>query len=214
MPSGTLYVLFSCFLGVIFQILNLHDWNIDFACWCSYKYLNSGPGSISGVFVHARHRVSQLKRKLCGWWGQKPADRFDMLGGFRSLDGAGGLMLSNPPVLPTVCLLASLEIFVEAGMENLRAKSVELTGYLESLLDSEIGHRIKILTPRDKERRGCQLSLLLDCPAKPVQKILQADGIVCDVREPNVLRIAPCPLYNSFVDVARFIFSLKSALTR
>lgn len=192
--------------------LKLHDWNVDFAAWCTYKYLNAGPGGIAGAFVHDRH--SKLDRpRFAGWWGVDPHTRFKMAYDTPFQDGVRGLQLSNPPVLQTVSLLASLNVFAEATMPALRQKSEKLTGYLEALLDATFGDKyFTIITPREKERRGAQLSLLLKSPVRPIHDKLLSLGVVIDMREPNVLRVAPAPLYNSYTDVYRFIQTFKQVL--
>jgi kynureninase len=198
--------------------LSLHDWGIDFAAWCTYKYLNAGPGSIGGIFVHEKHTNQDNKDKqvrvMAGWWGQSPETRFKMKHEWEGIRGAQAWQVSNPAVLPTVCLWASLSIFEDAGgMSAIRAKSLLLTGYLEYLIDSEIPKdQAEVITPRDPERRGCQLSLLTAMPVKPVHQQLEAAGVIVDVREPNVIRLAPCPLYNTFTEVHRFVTILKDSL--
>jgi kynureninase len=186
--------------------LSLHDWGIDFAVWCNYKYLNSGPGAIGGCFVHERHGKNLDLPRFAGWWGNDPATRFEM---HRRLDfipqtGADGWQISNPPILSAAPLLASLALFDEAGMEALRSKSIKLTGYLEYLLDRIEGRRFEIITPRDPAARGCQLSILVHDDPRGLYKTLRDENIVVDFREPNVIRIAPVPLYNTFHEVWRF----------
>ncbi|MFO7306438.1 MAG: kynureninase [Gammaproteobacteria bacterium] len=193
--------------------LHLHDWDVDFAVWCSYKYLNGGPGAIGGCFVHERHgRAFELPR-LAGWWGHDKRSRFAMPDNFVPLTGAEGWQISNPPILAAAPLLASLALFERAGLEPLRAKSIRLTGYLESLLRAWLGDTLEILTPRNAEARGCQLSLRLNMPSERARRIheqLHREGFVCDWREPDVIRVAPVPLYNSFVDVWQFANALRS----
>jgi kynureninase len=193
--------------------LQLHDWNVDFAVWCNYKYLNSGPGAVAGCFVHERHGESDLPR-FGGWWGNDPTTRFHMhlQPDFLPSEGADGWQISNPPILAMAPVRASLAIFDEAGMPALRAKSERLTGYLEFLLDRVGSTRFEIITPRDPAQHGCQLSLLVRERPKEVLEQLHADGVICDFREPNVLRVAPAPLYNSFSDVWRFVETLTRLL--
>jgi kynureninase len=193
--------------------LSLHDWNVDFAAWCSYKYLNAGPGAIAGTFVHERHAANLSLPRMGGWWGNDPATRFRMHEEreFRPRAGADGWQLSNPPILAMAPLRASLGIFDEAGMESLRRKSVVLTGYLEWLLEQVAGKRFEVITPRAASERGCQLSLrILDRP-KETLGLLEASGVVADFRPPDVLRVAPVPLYNTFHEVWRLAEILRSA---
>jgi kynureninase len=185
--------------------LQLHDWGADFSVWCSYKYLNAGPGSVAGSFVHERHAKSAELPRLEGWWGQDKATRFQMGPEFHPTPGAEGWQLSNPPILSMAALRASLDIFDEAGMSSLRAKSLRLTAYLEYMLVQLQIQSLRILTPLDPEARGCQLSLALKQNGKAVFEVLMKGRIICDWREPDCIRIAPVPLYNSFADVHRFI---------
>jgi kynureninase len=196
-------------------VLQLHDWNVDFAVWCSYKYLNAGPGAVAGCFVHERHASRPDLPRFAGWWGNDPETRFKMHLNpeFEPRAGADGWQISNPPILSMASLQASLAIFDEAGMAALRAKSVKLTAYLESLIDRIPGRRIQIITPRTPERRGCQLSLLVHDGPRDILRALEARGIVADFREPNVIRVAPVPLYNTFHDVWAFSRALDE-LTR
>lgn len=235
--------------------LQLHDWNVDFACWCSYKYLNCGPGSIGGCFVHDRHTTSSSSPsnkdgappRLAGWWGHRLSDRFQMDPDFVPEDGVNGFRVSNPPVLLVAGARASLDLFdkvsesdtyscvtyfahisdhltlptshihthpilTQAGMDRLRKKSILLTGYLEALLRTELSDHVDIFTPADPHQRGCQLSLSFKVSVEEIHAALQAEGVVCDVRKPNVMRVAPAPLYNSFSDVFEFVNILKSTL--
>jgi len=255
--------------------LQLHHWGCDFACWCTYKYMNCGPGSLGGCFVHERHGkqptgadtsttavatstttstsssttgstssscgtyygTPPVPLRLAGWWGHRREDRFLMEPQFIPCEGANGFRLSNPPVLLVACIRASLDLFDQAGMEALRKKSLLLTGYLEQLLQSELADEVHIFTPSDPEARGCQLSLSFracmpsslemgsaaagsDSSAaaagqKDIDSILtalQSEGVMCDARKPNVIRIAPTPLYNSFRDVYDFVSILKTIL--
>jgi kynureninase len=194
--------------------LALHDWNVDFAVWCSYKYLNSGPGAIGGAFVHERHAQSDLPR-LAGWWGHDKQSRFAMPPTFVALPGAEGWQVSNPPILAAAPLLASLALFEEAGLARLRAKSELLTAYLEALLQAKAAAALTILTPADRQARGCQLSLRLHRSAEAARVIhteLTELGFICDWREPDVIRVAPVPLYNTFVDVWEFADALGALL--
>ena len=195
--------------------LQLHDWGVDFAVWCSYKYLNAGPGAIGGCFVHERHAQAPDLPRLAGWWGHDKRSRFEMPDAFRPIPGAEGWQLSNPPILATAPLLASLPLFDRAGMTALRAKSVKLTGYLQALLQARLNDALTIITPSDQEARGSQLSLRLH--RSPVEahaafNSLAKQGVVCDWREPDIIRVAPVPLYNSFLDVWRFSSALEQAL--
>lgn len=187
--------------------LQLHDWNVDFACWCSYKYLNSGPGAVAGCFVHERHGKNTSLPRFAGWWGNDPTTRFKMhlQPEFVAREGADGWQLSNPPIMALAPVLASMQIFDEVGMAPLREKSVKLTGYLEFLLDQIPDKRYEVITPRDAAARGAQLSILAHDEPKALFKALQAQHVVGDFREPNVIRVAPAPLYNSFHDVWRFV---------
>lgn len=193
--------------------LKLHDWDVDFAAWCSYKYLNAGPGAIAGCFVHERHATNKALPRMGGWWGNDPATRFRMheQRDFVPRAGADGWQLSNPPVLAMAPLRASLAIFDEAGMDALRRKSVVLTAYLEWLLGQAPHKRFEVITPGGFDERGCQLSLrILDRPTETLHE-LEALGVVGDFRPPDVVRVAPVPLYNTFHEVWRFVHLLQSA---
>ncbi len=193
--------------------LALHDWAPDFAIWCTYKYLNTGPGSVGGAFVHSRHLDSADNKQLLGWWSHEEATRFKMSPTFVPAQGVDAWQLSCPAVLSHAPLLASLKIFAEAGIDKLRAKSIELTGYLDFLLRRGFTGRIEIITPEDA--RGCQLSLVIcddSRDAKPVFRTLEALNVTVDWREPDVIRVAPVPLYNSFEDVFEFTERLRIAL--
>jgi kynureninase len=188
--------------------LSMHDWNVDFAVWCSYKYLNSGPGAVAGAFVHERHATNTELPRLAGWFGNDPNTRFRMQlePEFIPVASADGWQISNPPIFSMAPLLASLAIFDEAGgMRPLREKSKKLTGYLEYLLERAGSNRFTIITPHDPNARGCQLSILAHENPKELHKALEAAGVKADFREPNVIRAAPTPLYNSFHDVWRFV---------
>jgi kynureninase len=190
--------------------LALHDWGVDFAAWCSYKYLNSGPGAVAGCFVHERHDRDRSLPRLAGWWGNDPATRFRMqlLPDFVPQEGADGWQLSNPPILAMAPVRASLALFDAAGVAALRAKSERLAAYLFELLDRLPAGKFEVLTPRDPGQRGCQVSLLVhDRPRERVRE-LEVAGVVCDFREPNVVRAAAVPLYNTFADVWAFADAL------
>ncbi|RHZ88499.1 hypothetical protein Glove_22g197 [Diversispora epigaea] len=192
-------------------VLKLHKWKVDFATWCTYKYLNSGPGGIAGIFIHEKHANDFNRPRFAGWWGSDRKSRFQMDKPFQPVPGAKGFQVSNPSVLNTVSLLASLEIFDKTSMVQLRSKSILLTGYLEYLLDRQLNSLgYKIITPRDPHQRGCQLSLLIDeNKFEQVSKGLMSYGIVVDVRNPDVIRVAPNPMYNTFSEVFRFVKALK-----
>ncbi len=188
--------------------LKLHDWNVDFACWCSYKYLNSGPGGVGGAYVHERFANDASVPRLAGWWGQREHDRFQMRKGFIPEPGAQGWQLSNAPVFNMVAHRASLDLFDKAGMEALREKSLRLTAFLEKMLLSIPDRKFQILTPTNPDARGCQLSLLFDHSGKETFDRITAAGIVADWREPNVIRVAPVPMYNTFMDCVRLYEAL------
>lgn len=190
-------------------VLSLHDWNVDFAAWCSYKYLNAGPGSTAGCFVHERHASNESLPRFAGWWGHDKKTRFLMGPKFRPIRGAEGWQLSNPPILPLAALRASMAIFDEAGMQRLRDKSERLTGYLEYVINALENKRLSIITPHNPAERGCQLSIRIGETGRQVYQALTDRGLVCDWREPDVIRVAPVPLYNSFADVFRFGEILK-----
>ncbi len=193
--------------------MQLHDWAPDFAIWCTYKYLNTGPGSVGGAFVHTRHLDSADRKQLLGWWSNEEATRFKMAREFVPAEGVAQWQLSCPAVLAQAPLLASLEIFEEAGIDRLRAKSVELTAYLDFLLRQGFAGRVESITPQDS--RGCQLSLVVcddTLDAKSVFRKLEELNITVDWREPDVIRVAPVPLYHSFEDVYEFTARLEDAL--
>jgi kynureninase len=203
--------------GIGNTLLKLHEWNADFAVWCSYKYLNAGPGAIGGCFVHERHARSIDLPRFAGWWGHEPATRFQMGPEFNAIPGAQGWQISNPPVLSAAPLLASLEIFERAGVRRLREKSIGLTGYLQRLIETLPPGLVDIVTPSAASERGCQLSLRIAGPpaaAKRCHDLLTAAGVVADWREPDVLRLAPTPLYNSYSDVFAAVDALSLALRR
>jgi kynureninase len=187
--------------------LALHDWNVDFAVWCSYKYLNAGPGAVAGAFVHERHATNRELPRLAGWFGNDPATRFrlHLEPEFIPVPSADGWQISNPPIFSMAPLRASLAIFDEAGgMEALRAKSIKLTGYLQFLLEIAGHSKLTVITPRETDARGCQLSIQVYGHPKELFSKLEAAGAKCDFREPNVIRAAPTPLYNTFREVWRF----------
>ncbi len=186
--------------------LRLHDWDVDFAVWCNYKYLNSGPGAVGGCFVHQRHATNVDLHRLGGWWGNDPATRFRMhlQPEFVPVASATGWQISNPPVLSLAAVKASYELFDEVGLSAIREKSKRLTGYLSFLIDDLAPDRVEVVTPRESEARGCQLSMLVHERPQELLDALKREGVVGDFREPNVVRIAPVPLYNSFLDVWSF----------
>jgi len=194
--------------------LQLHKHEVDFAVWCGYKYLNSGPGGMAGAFVHEHHAKSFDLPRLAGWWGHNDKERFQMKKGFKPMEGVDGWQVSNFPVLSGAAQSASLEIFDEAGMNNLRKKSLLLTGYLEFLLKSieNYNEYFTIITPSDKNERGCQLSLLMKKSGRKVFNKITKAGVIADWREPDVIRVAPAPLYNTFEEVFLFCQLFENAL--
>ena len=193
-------------------LLNLHEWGPDFAVWCSYKYLNGGPGCIAGCFVHERHARAWDLPRFAGWWGHDEQSRFEMGPVFQPMLGADGWQLSNPSIVSMAALRASMNIFHEAGMERLRAKSVSLTGYLEFLLNQNASPKFSIATPREKDRRGAQLSIRIPERGRALCDQLNREGIMGDWREPDTFRVAPVPLYNSYQDVFRFARRFAAAI--
>jgi kynureninase len=186
--------------------LQLHNWEVDFACWCTYKYLNSGPGTVAGAYVHEKHASNPDVFRLAGWWGHEKSTRFQMGPDFQPIPTAESWQMSNAPVFSMAAHKVSLDIFTEVGMEALRKKSIQLTGYLEFVLqqvEKKTGQRLEVLTPKDPEARGAQLSVVVHGRNKQLIRDLAARGVVADWREPNVIRLAPVPLYNSFEDVYR-----------
>lgn len=196
--------------------LKLHEWNVDFATWCSYKYMNSGPGNISGIFVHERFADRPDLPRFAGWWGHDEGQRFLMEKGFIPMYGADGWQVANSNVLALAVHQASLDIFQEAGIKNLRAKSEKLTGYLAYLIEQISGKSgiLEIITPNNPAERGCQLSLHIHRGGKAVFDEWYSHGVVGDWRNPNVIRLAPTPLYNSFLDVYRFALILEQSLKK
>jgi kynureninase len=197
--------------------LKLHDWGVDFAAWCGYKYLNSSPGGVSGMFVHERHAYNPELPRFAGWWGYDKETRFLMQPGFNPMKGAEGWQLSNAPILGMAAHLASLDIFEEAGMERIGEKRDLMTAYMEFVIDN-ISEKNKerctfeLITPRDKTKRGAQLSIMAKGQGKALFDALSAEGVVADWREPNVIRIAPAPLYNSYEDCYWFWQLLEKAI--
>jgi kynureninase len=188
--------------------LKLHDWNVDFACWCSYKYMNSGPGGVSGVFIHQKHIANEALQRFAGWWGYKKSTRFKMDKGFEPIPTAEGWQLSNAPVLSMAAHKASLDIFEEAGFDKLIQKSKLLAAYLQFILNNinqqQSEKVIEIITPSNEAEYGCQVSMLMLKNGKQIFDELMKQGVIADWREPNVIRVAPVPLYNSFEDIYRF----------
>jgi kynureninase len=192
--------------------LQLHDSGADFAVWCHYKYMNSGPGAVGGCFVHERHAMTDRPR-FAGWWGHDQTTRFKMAPEFVPTPGADGWQLSNPPILGLAPLRASLDLFARAGMPALRAKSENLTGYLESLIRTRLSETLQIITPDQSAQRGCQLSLRVVGGRERGRALfehLSTQGVLGDWREPDVIRISPAPLYNTFGDVLRFARAVET----
>jgi kynureninase len=190
----------------------LHDSGIDFAAWCTYKYLNAGPGSLGGVFVHERYAHDKTLKRFAGWWSQNKATRFNMRQPLDITPGAEGWQLSNPPILSMAAIKAALDLFNEVGMNKLRQKSIKLTGYLEFLIKGLNHAQIEIITPSDPNQRGCQLSIQVKNANKDLHKKLTEQHVITDWREPDVIRCAPVPFYNSFEDVFRMVEILKTLL--
>ncbi|MFB0979985.1 MAG: kynureninase [Alteromonadaceae bacterium] len=200
--------------------MELHNWQVDFACWCSYKYLNSGAGSVAGCFIHETHSTnsnSETKvNRFAGWWGHDKSTRFKMENNFKPIATAEGWQLSNPPVLSLAAIRGSLDtIKMAGGIRELRKKSVKLTQYMTELITSELGDKIRIITPSNEAERGCQLSLMINVKGldgKAMFNALEENGVTTDWREPNVIRVAPVPLYNQFQDIYHFVRLLKECL--
>jgi kynureninase len=190
----------------------LHDTGVDFAAWCTYKYLNAGPGSLGGVFVHERYAHDKTLKRFAGWWSQNKATRFNMRQPLDITPGAEGWQLSNPPILSMAAIKAALDLFNEVGMNKLREKSIKLTGYLEFLIKGLNHAQIEIITPSDSNQRGCQLSIQVKNANKDLHKKLTEQHVITDWREPDVIRCAPVPFYNSFEDVFRMVEILKTLL--
>ena len=188
---------------------NLHDSGVDFAAWCTYKYLNSGPGSLAGLFVHERHADNKDLPRFAGWWNHNKETSFNMRMPFDVMEGAEGWQLSNPPILSMAAIKASLDLFEEVGMDALREKSEKLTGYFEFLINQIEIDRIRIITPKNPKERGCQLSIQVKNADKSLHQKLMDHHIITDWREPDVIRCAPVPMYNSFEDVYQMVSILK-----
>lgn len=203
---------FDCAHGAGNVKLNLHDSGADFAVWCTYKYLNSGPGSLAGCFVNERHANNKNLNRFKGWWSHNKETRFNMRDEFDQLPGAEGWQLSNPPILSMAAIKASLDMFDEVGMDKLTAKSKKLTGYFEFLLKALGEDTISIITPSNPNERGCQLSIQVKNANKALHDRLTAEGVISDWRAPDVIRCAPVPLYNSFEDVYRLVERLKNII--
>lgn len=193
-------------------LLQMHEWDVDFAVWCSYKYLNAGPGGIAGCFVHERHANAVDLPRFAGWWGHDKTTRFQMGPDFQPIAGAEGWQLSNPPILQMAALRASMEIFDQAGMQNLRRKSENLTAFLHFLITGHGQEAIQIITPANPGERGAQLSLRVGRNGRALYEHLTANDVICDWREPDVIRVAPVPLYNSYTEVYQFATILQAAL--
>ena len=192
--------------------LKLHESGIDFAAWCTYKYLNSGPGSLGGIFVNNKHKKNKSLKRLTGWWGQNKSKRFKMREELDISNGAEGWQLSNPAILSMAAIKASLELFRKVGMNKLRMKSIKLTGYLEYLILQMNNKNIDIITPKDPNQRGCQLSIKLNNSKKSLHENLRLNNVITDWRDPNVIRCAPVPFYNSYQDVYNFVKILRKLL--
>ncbi len=197
-------------------VMQLHDWNVDFAVWCSYKYLNSGPGSVAGCFVHEKHHNNKDLPRFAGWWGHNKETRFEMENTFIPMQSTEAWQLSNPPILSLAAIRASLDTVKQAGgIEVLRTKSIQLTAYMRECLEQELGDKISIITPKSSKASGAQLSIIVygDVDGKAVFDAIEAKGVTCDFRHPNVIRVAPVPLYNSYQDAYKFVNILKEALS-
>jgi len=201
--------------------LHMHNWNVDFACWCHYKYLNSGPGAVGGCYVHENHHQNLDMPRFSGWWGHDKSTRFKMGSEFQPIQSAEAWQLSNPPILSLASIRGAYDIFDEAGgITPLREKSIQLTNYMEFLLNQRLGDKISIITPTDVQQRGCQLSIVISTEqasqhltGREVFESIEAAGVTSDWREPNVIRVAPVPLYNNFEDVFEFVEILEEYLT-
>ncbi len=206
------FVGFDCAHGAGNIPLDLHDSGCDFAVWCNYKYLNSGPGGMGGAFVHERHLNDQSIPRFEGWWGHNKETRFKMRDGFDPIRTAESWQLSNPPILAMASVWSSLKMFDQAGIQQLRTKSISLTGYLEFLVKSLGDNKVHIITPSEIDKRGSQLSIQVKNANKELYNRITKDGVIADWREPDVIRVAPVPMYNSYEDVYNFYTILKNAL--
>ncbi len=204
---------FDCAHGAGNVKLNLHDSGADFAVWCTYKYLNSGPGSLSGAFIHERHAHNKDLNRFTGWWSHNKELRFKMRDEFDQMPGAEGWQLSNPPILSMAAIRASLDVFKDAGFDNLLEKSKKLTAYLEFLINELHNSDIKIITPSNPDERGCQISIQVKNADKGLHVKLTKEGVISDWREPDVIRCAPVPLYNSFEDVYQLVEKLSTLIS-
>jgi kynureninase len=197
--------------------LKLHEWKVDFACWCSYKYLNSGPGGVAGIYIHEKHAKNKDLPRFAGWWGYTKESRFKMEKGFDAIPSAEGWQLSNAPILSMAAHKASLDVFEEAGIERLHGKRKMLSSFLHFVLNDINAKQekkiINVITPSNPEERGCQVSILMEAKGKEVFKALTSQGVVADWREPNVIRVAPVPLYNSYEDVWKFGSIIQSIIS-
>jgi kynureninase len=196
-------------------IMQLHDWQVDFAAWCSYKYLNSGPGSVAGCFVHEKHHGNKDLPRFAGWWGHDKETRFEMDNTFIPMNSAEAWQLSNPPILSLAAIRASLDTIKQAGgITVLREKSLQLVAYMRELLAQELEDQVTIITPKEQQSSGCQLSLIVqgDRDGKQIFDAIEAKGVTCDFRHPNVIRVAAVPLYNTFTDIYQFVSILKQAM--
>ena len=207
------FVGFDCAHGAGNLPLDLHKSGCDFAVWCNYKYLNSGPGGMGGAFVHERHHYDKSIPRLEGWWGHNKETRFKMRDAFEPIPTTEAWQLSNPPILAMVAVWSSLKIFDEVGMNKLRNKAIRLTGYLEYLVNSLGDDVINIITPDNPNQRGSQLSIQVNNADKKLFDMITEKGVIADWREPDVIRVAPVPMYNSFEDVFNFYEILKNAIS-
>lgn len=197
-------------------VMQLHDWGVDFAAWCSYKYLNSGPGSVAGCFVHEKHHNNKDLPRFAGWWGHDKETRFEMENTFVPMQSTESWQLSNPPILSLAAIRASLDTVKQAGgIEVLRKKSIQLSRYMRDCLEQELKDKIAIITPKSIKHSGAQLSIIVkgDVDGKSVFDAIEAKGVTCDFRHPNAIRVAPVPLYNSYTDTFKFVTLLKEALS-